>query len=254
MKILISPAKSIQKQELQAVLPATEGAFLTEAESLAKKLKKLSVSKIEKLMHVSHDIASLNHQRFQNWEKPVKPSADIQTALSLFTGEVYRGLEATTFSESDLQFAQNNLRILSGLYGILKPLDLMYPYRLEMGTSWAITPKVKNLYQFWGPKLSKHLNAEMEKGEELINLASAEYFKAIDKKVLQAKIITPHFKELKNGEYKIIMTFAKNARGRMTRYIVENQITEPVEIKNFDWDGYRFHEALSSDTDWVFTR
>ncbi len=254
MKILISPAKSIQKQDLQAHLPVTEVIFLNEAETLSKKLKKLSVSKIEKLMHVSNDIASLNYERFQNWEKPLRLGEEIQPAISLFTGEVYRGLDAISMTEKQLTFAQENLRILSGMYGILRPLDLMYPYRLEMGTSWAITPKIRNLYQFWCAKLSKQLNAEMEKGEDLINLASAEYYKAVDKKILKAKIITPVFKELKNGEYKIVMTFAKNARGKMTRYIIENEITDRDKLKFFDWDGYRFHEALSKEDEWVFTR
>jgi uncharacterized protein len=254
MKILISPAKSIQKQELQAQIPHTVGSFLTEAETLAKKLKKLSVGKIEKMMHVSNDIALLNHGRFQNWEKPLHISEEVRPTISLFTGEVYRGLDASSLSNAELEYAQNNLRILSGMYGLLKPMDLMFPYRLEMGTSFAVTPKQTNLYKYWGSKLSTELNSQMSEEEEIINLASAEYFKAIDQKVIRAKIITPVFKELKNGEYKVVMTFAKNARGRMTRYIIENQLTNSVDIKLFDWDNYRFHEALSSEKEWVFTR
>ncbi len=254
MKILISPAKSIQKQELQSSLTPTEGVFLNEADALAKKLKKFTVRKIEKMMHVSNDIASLNYNRFQNWEKPVDLTEESRPAISLFTGEVYRGLDAVSLSEKSMEYAQNNLRILSGMYGLLKPMDLMYPYRLEMGTSWAVTPKQTNLYKFWGSKLAKELNTQISKGEEIINLASAEYFKAIDQKTIKANIITPVFKELKNGEYKVIMTFAKNARGRMTRYIIENQLNNTENVKSFDWDGYRFHEALSSDNEWVFTR
>lgn len=254
MKILISPAKSISQQVLKATLEPSEGVFLTEAETLAKKLKKFSVKKLEKMMHISNDIATLNHERFQNWEKPLHESDAIQPAISLFTGEVYRVLDAVSMTDSDMEFTQANLRILSGMYGLLKPMDFMYPYRLEMGTKWAVTPKITNLYKFWGSKLSKQLNLEVENGEEIINLASNEYFKAIDQKVIKAPIITPHFKELKNGEYKIIMTFAKNARGRMTRFIIDKRLTKAEEIKAFDWDGYRFHEALSTDTDWVFTR
>jgi uncharacterized protein len=254
MKILISPAKSIGQQNLQSSIQSTEGVFLTEAESLAKKLQKFSSKKIEKLMHVSNDIASLNYERFQAWEKPVDENDVIRPAIAQFTGEVYRGLDAESLTSQQMEFAQNHLRILSGMYGILKPMDLMYPYRLEMGTSWAITPKTKNLYQFWGTKLSKQLNREMENEEVIVNLASAEYFKAIDKKVLKAKVITPHFKELKNGEYKIVAIFAKNARGKMARYSIENEITEAKELKKFDWDGYLFHESLSNETDWVFTR
>ncbi len=254
MKILISPAKSIQKQELSSNLTPTIGLFIDEAEYLRNKLSKFSSRKIEKLMHVSSDIAELNFQRFQNWEKPLVSKEDIQPALALFTGEVYRGLNAVSLDDKQMDFAQKNLRILSGMYGILKPMDLMYPYRLEMGTSWPVTPKQTNLYKFWGSKLSNSLNEEMEAEEEIINLASTEYFKAIDKKKIKARIITPHFKELKNGEYKIVMTFAKNARGRMTRYIIENQIKNTPDLKFFNWDNYRFHQALSTDTDWVFTR
>lgn len=254
MKILISPAKSITKQALKVNFAPTVGVFVDEAESLAKKLKKFSVRKIENMMHVSNDIATLNYERFQNWEKPISLNVEVKPAISLFTGEVYRGFDAVSLEEKELFFAQQNLRILSGMYGLLKPLDLMFPYRLEMGTKWAVTPKTTNLYKFWGKKLSDSLNKEMEPGEEIINLASTEYFKAIDKKAIKAKIITPHFKELKNGEYKIVMTFAKNARGRMTRYIVDNQLTKSEEVKSFDWDGYRYHEALSTETDWVFTR
>ena len=254
MKILISPAKSISKQDLSSTLAPTVGAFLTEAESLAKKLKKFSVRKIEKTMHVSNDIATLNYDRFQNWDKPEVLTEEARPAISLFTGEVFRGLDAVSMTDKQMGYAQQNLRILSGMYGLLKPMDLMFPYRLEMGTSWKVTPKTTNLYKFWGAKLSKELNSEMENEETIINLASAEYFKAVEKKTIKAKIITPVFKELKNGEYKVIMTFAKNARGKMTRYIVDNQITDSAQVKSFDVDGYRFHESLSSDLEWVFTR
>lgn len=254
MKILISPAKSIKKQDLTSSLEPTTGVFLTEAEYLAKKLKKFSVRKIEKMMHVSNDIATLNYSRYQDWAPPVLESEDARPAISLFTGEVYRGLDSVSMVDAEMEYAQNNLRILSGMYGLLKPMDLMFPYRLEMGARWAVTPKQTNLYKFWGSKLSKELNDEIDNDEVIVNLASTEYFKAIDKKVIKAKIITPIFKELKNGEYKVIMTFAKNARGKMSRYIIDNQINDVDDIKSFDLDNYRFHEALSTETEWVFTR
>lgn len=254
MKILISPAKSIDIQPIEGIQTTTIARFLDESEGLVKKLRKFSAKKIEKMMHVSRDIAELNHHRFQNWERPESPKEDIQPAIACFTGEVYRGLDIRTLSQPALEKTQESLRILSGLYGILKPFDLMYPYRLEMGTSWAVTPKTKNLYQFWGKKLANSLNEEMLEGECIINLASSEYFKAIDRKTLKHRMITPVFKELKNGEFKIVMTYAKNARGKMTRFILENNLLHPEEIKGFDVDGYRYHERLSSDDEWVFTR
>lgn len=254
MKIIISPAKSIQIQPLETIAEHTLPIFPNETESLVKKLKKMSSKKLQTMMHVSADIADLNVNRYQNWEQPVVAKEEIQPAISCFTGEVYRGLDAGTMSEATMNNAQANLRILSGLYGLLKPWDLMFPYRLEMGTKWTITPKTKNLYQFWGKKIAAALNEELTENEVLINLASSEYFKAVDLKELKATMITPVFKELKNGEYKVVMTYAKNARGRMTRYILENNLQSPEEIKGFDWDNYRFHESLSSDTEWVFTR
>ena len=157
-------------------------------------------------------------------------------------------------SDAEMEHTQNTLRILSGMYGLLRPMVLMFPYRLEMGTRWAVTPKVKNLYLFWGSKLSEQLNSEMEEGEALINLASSEYFKAIDRKALKAEMITPVFKEFKNGEYKVVMTYAKNARGRMARYILEKNLSDPQEIKGFDWDGYSFDDKQSNEKEWVFFR
>jgi len=254
MKILISPAKSLGQQNLQTTQSPSKGEFLKEAASLVKKLKNYSVKNIEKMMHVSNDIATLNHSRFQAWEKPEIQTEIVLPALAQFTGEVYRGLDAESLDEKQLDYTQNNLRILSGMYGILKPMDLMFPYRLEMGTSWSVTPKTKNLYQFWGTKLSAFLNTEMDKGEVVVNLASTEYFKAIDKKELKANIITLHFKEWKNEKYSVVAIYAKNARGKMTRYAIENEITDVEQLKNFNLDGYLFHETLSSETDWVFTR
>lgn len=254
MKILLSPAKSIDTSRAINCPTTTVPSFLEETDYLVNKLKKFSAKQFEKLMHVSKEIGELNFERYQSWERPEKMTDNVRPVISSFTGEVYRGLDAASFSDEDFYFAQENLRILSGLYGILKPLDLMYPYRLEMGTKWKVTPVKSNLYKFWGDKLSGFLNEEMKGEEEVINLASTEYFKAIDKKVLRATVITPIFKEFKNGEYKVVMTYAKNARGVMTRFIIKNKISNPEEIKLFNENGYSFDVNQSTDTDWVFTR
>ncbi len=256
MKILISPAKSIDTSRNFSVPFTTEAVFLDEAEKLVQKLKKLNDKKLGTLMHISPDLAQLNYQRYQEWQKPLEKTDQIIPAGFAFTGEVYKGLEIETLNEKELLYAQENLRILSGLYGVLKPLDLLYPYRLEMGTTWAITPKTKNLYAFWGSKLATFLNNEMKEANEdvLINLASNEYFKAIDRKVLKVKVITPVFKEFKNGSYKIVMMYAKHARGAMARYILQNQLSNPEELKLYTVDGYQFDVNQSTADEWVFTR
>ena len=172
----------------------------------------------------------------------------------LSNGEVYKGFDIHTLSKEEVERAQNNLRILSGLYGILKPMDLIYPYRLEMGTKWNITPKIKNLYAFWGTKIAQSLRSEMVEGEVLINLASSEYFKAVDLKTLDKRVITPHFKDFKNGQLKIVMMYAKHQRGAMARYIIQNNITNPEDLKMYNLDGYSFDVNSSTENDWVFTR
>lgn len=254
MKVLISPAKSIDTTIDINVPLTTTAVFLKEADSLMRKLSKLSADKLMKLMHVSRDIAELNVNRNKNWQAPTLASDEIKPAISVFTGEVYRGLDVHSFSKEDLLYANEHLRILSGLYGILKPLDLMYPYRLEMGTKWEITPKVKNLYTFWDMKINKLLSTEMKKEEVIINLASTEYFKALQPKKLKNKTITPIFKDFKNGDYKVIMMYAKNARGQMANFIIKNRLTNPEEIKAFDGGGYHFDSNLSNEEEWVFTR
>lgn len=254
MKILISPAKSIDSSVDIKTPYTTEAVFLKEADSLMKKLSKFSVNKLMKLMHVSSDIAELNVERNTNWQPPKNRTETIKPAITVFTGEVYRGLDSSSFSDEDFEFANENLRILSGLYGILKPLDLLYPYRLEMGTKWQITPKTKNLYDFWGMKLNKQLTNELEKNEVIVNLASTEYFKAIQPKKINHQVITPIFKDFKNGEYKVIMMYAKNARGQMANYIIKNKLINPEELKAFNGNGYRFDANLSNEMEWVFTR
>ena len=254
MKILLSPAKSIHQDKSYEKLYSSEIAFKNETNSLAKKLQKLSVKKMEKLMHISSELAQLNVQRYADWNDEIRENSASFPAIYGFNGEVYKGFDADSLSEKQRLYAQEHVRILSGLYGILKPHDMIAPYRLEMGTKWDITPKTKNLYQFWGKKLSNYLNTELTEKEVIINLASTEYFKAIDLKVLKVKVITPVFKEFKNGDYKIVMMYAKHARGAMARFIVDNELENPEDLKLFSKDGYGFDANLSSETEWVFTR
>ncbi|MFK8038892.1 MAG: peroxide stress protein YaaA [Crocinitomicaceae bacterium] len=256
MKIILSPAKSINFDIENNTEDATQPIFLDESAYLVNKLQKLSARQIAKLMTVSTDIANLNKDRFQSWEVPFtrgnsKPAADI------FTGAAYQGLEFPKLTKKQRLVGQEKLRILSGLYGLLKPLDLIQPYRLEMGTSFKVTPKVKNLYLFWGDKILKQLNEELKNDVNplLVNLASSEYFKAAKLNDISAPVITPIFKDLsKSGDYKMIMTFAKKARGLMTRYIITENINDLEGLKGFDAEGYYFYPQESTDKDLVFRR
>lgn len=253
MKVLLSPAKALDmNKEINASL-SSEPIFMEQSAALMKKLARFSSKKIGTMMHLSKELSDLNHDRFQSWEPNADLNGNNAYAIAAFNGEVYRGFDAPTLSEEKMEEAQNTVRILSGLYGILKPLDVIYPYRLEMGTRWSVTPKKTSLYKFWGTKIADALNSENEDGI-IVNLASTEYFKAVDRKALKGTIITPTFKEFKNGDYKVIMVFAKRARGFMARYIVDHSITNPEDLKGFDTDGYRYDENLSSENDWVFTR
>jgi len=216
-------------------------------------LKVLSVNEIASLMKISDKLAGLNMARFQQWQTPFTLD-NAKQALWAFQGDVYTGLEAQTLDKKGVAFAQQHLRILSGLYGVLKPLDLMQAYRLEMGTSFN-TPHGKDLYAFWGDKIRQELTADPAmKDGLLINLASNEYFKAVEAKKLNAEVITPVFKDLKNGQYKLISFYAKKARGLMSRYIIDHQIDAPEKLKEFDYGGYVFSEAMSQGNDWVFLR
>ena len=252
MKIVISPAKSLNFEDKAPTDEFSQPIFIKEAERLSKILKKKSARSLAKLMSISPNLGELNYERNQNWQTPFELNNSKQ-AVYAFTGEVYRGLDAKTIPLEDLVFLQDNLRILSGQYGVLKPLDLMQPYRLEMGTKLKVGVK-PNLYKFWQPLIAKELNSELADEEVLVNLASNEYFKAIDKKVLKAKIVTPVFKDFKNGEYKVIMTFAKHARGLMVRYMTDHKISTIEGLKGFDSNGYGFDENLSTETELVFTR
>lgn len=253
MKVLLSPAKALDMDKEISATNSSEPIFMEQSSILMKKLARLPSKKIGAMMHLSKDLADLNHERNLSWEPNAQLNGKNTYAIAAFNGEVYRGFDAASLSPQKLMEAQETVRVLSGLYGILKPLDVIYPYRLEMGTKWSITTKTPSLYKFWGSKITDVLNQEEGDGV-IVNLASTEYFKAVDRKKLEAKVITPTFKEFKNGEYKVIMVFAKRARGSMARYIVDHSITDPEDIKAFDIDGYRYDESLSSMDEWVFTR
>ena len=252
MKIIISPAKSLDFESKATTSLYTQPRFLEQSIKLNKKLKTLSRKKLSELMKISDDLASLNYERNQNWQTPFELD-NAKQAIFSFTGEVFRGIDVNTISEDKLPTMQDNLRILSGLYGLLKPLDLIQPYRLEMGTRLKVG-STENLYKFWGNELADSLNSELDNDELLVNLASSEYFKALPKKVLKVPMITPVFKDLKNGEYKTIMTFAKKARGLMVRYIIENDIKTIEGLKGFNVNDYRFSEEMSTETELFFTR
>lgn len=252
MKIIISPAKSLDFESKVPTSLHTQPRFLEQSEKLNKKLKTLSKKKLSELMSISDDLAALNYDRNQTWETPFTPE-NAKQAIYAFTGEVFRGIDVNSLDEKKLPILQENLRILSGLYGLLKPLDLIQPYRLEMGTKLKVGRK-ENLYKFWDDTVAKALNEDLADNELLVNLASSEYFKVIPKKVLKVPMITPVFKDFKNGQYKTIMTFAKKARGLMVRFIIENNIKTVEDLKGFNVDNYRFSEEMSSEHELVFTR
>lgn len=254
MLTVLSPAKTLDYETAPITQSATLPRFMDQSALLVEDARGLDPDGIRALMGVSEQIAHLNHERFMNWQSESN-SDNAKQAVLAFKGDVYTGLQAETLSEDDLDFAQTRLRILSGLYGLLRPLDLMQPYRLEMGLKFA-NQRGKNLYEFWGEQLTDTLNADLvsAKTDVLINLASNEYFKAVKPKLLNADIITPQFKDLKNGQYKMISFFAKKARGVMARYIIDNRITEPEALKSFSEAGYYYSDAQSQGDQWVFLR
>lgn len=254
MLIVVSPAKSLYDHCPVQFEPFSQVYFLPEAEKVVSVLKKKKPAQLAGLMGISPKLAELNYQRFQAWTPPFTPENSWQAVL-MFNGDVYQGLNAEAFTASEFETAQQQLRILSGVYGLLKPLDLIQPYRLEMGTNVSVARK-KNLYEFWKTRITAKLNQEFsETGKKvLVNLASNEYFSAIDTKKLKARIITPAFKEHKNGQYQMVSFFAKRARGLMSRFIIQNRISDPEEMKAFDMEGYYFNNELSNGDSWVFTR
>ena len=252
MKIVISPAKSLNFESPLPVQKHTDSLFLKEAETIQKNLKKKKPKQLMELMDISEKLADLNWERNQNWSLPFT-AENARPAIYAFDGDVYTGLDAYTLPVEKLEVLQAKLRILSGLYGILKPLDLMQPYRLEMGTSLPIGTK-KNLYEFWKKKVTQFLNDELQEHELFINLASNEYFSAVDTKTLKAPVITPEFKDYKDGKLKMISFFAKKARGLMVRYIIDTNAETIDDLKQFNYEGYAFDANLSKGNTLVFTR
>jgi uncharacterized protein len=254
MLTVISPAKTLDFESPAPASKATQPQFLARAAELVEDARALDPGDIRGLMGVSENIAELNHRRFMDWHRPFNKRNAKQSLLA-FKGDVYVGLEAQTLSETQLQFAQQHLRILSGLYGVLRPLDLMQPYRLEMGLPFA-NRCGKNLYEFWGAAITDALNKALRKSgtKVLVNLASQEYFRAVRAQALDADVVTPIFKDRKGEGYKIISFFAKKARGQMARFIIENELNEPDGLKKFGVGGYRYNKAESSAREWVFTR
>ncbi|MFV0574342.1 MAG: peroxide stress protein YaaA [Vibrio sp.] len=254
MLILVSPAKTLDYESPLPTQKHTLPTLTKHSEELIKVCRKLSPSDISSLMKVSDKIAGLNVARFEQWSSEFSFD-NARQAIFAFKGDVYTGLEAESLTEDELDYAQSHLRMLSGLYGLLKPLDLMQPYRLEMGTKLDNT-RGANLYQFWGDIITDEVNAALKaQGDDaLVNLASNEYFKSVKAKNVKGQIITPVFKDCKNGTYKIISFYAKKARGMMARYIIENKINTIGDLKGFDTAGYYFVEAESTDTELVFKR
>ena len=254
MLTVISPAKTLDFDSPPVTDAHTQPAHLTQSRKLVRRLRELSAADLSRLMKISDDLAQLNHDRYQHWKTPFR-SENARQALFAFKGDVYIGLDAGSMQPDDLEFAQDHLRILSGLYGLLRPLDLMQPYRLEMGTRLD-TDQGSNLYQFWGDRITRSLNQELQQtgSATLINLASGEYFKSVKPSLLKADIVTPAFREFRDGEYKFIQFFAKKARGLMARYLVDQRIDEPEGLKDFDYEGYKYNASLSTAKDWVFTR
>jgi len=252
MKLVLSPAKSLNFESPLPITLNTEASFLAESERLNKLLKNKSAKSLSKLMSISDALGQLNFERNQSWELPFTKD-NSRPAVYAFNGDVYRGLDAYTIPQDKIETLQNTVRILSGLYGLLKPTDLMQPYRLEMGTKFSVG-RNKNLYEFWKQKVTKALNEELEDDELFLNLASNEYFKAIDVKALKVPVITANFKEFKNGDYKMISFFAKAARGMMARYVVDTNAKTIDDLKGFNYDGYNFSEPMSSETELIFIR
>ena len=254
MLILISPAKTLDYSVTVLAIELSNIPFPKESVELVKGLKLFKSKDLQMLMGISPKLAQLNFERFQQFEYPFKQD-EVKPSLLVFRGEVFVGINADNFSVDDLQYAQNHLRILSGLYGVLRPLDAILPYRLEMGTKYG-GKDFKNLYGFWGEKIHNAIQTILnEQGDKvLINLASNEYYKSVKANKLNARIITPQFKDFKNGQYKMISFFAKKARGLMTSFILKNRISNPEELKLFNMEGYEYNTRLSEESNWVFTR
>ena len=254
MLMLLSPAKSLIEGPAVDAVPATEPVMLDQTAELLETTKKLSTKDLRELMSISEDLATLNHDRFQEMSLPFDEDNARQAAL-MFDGDVYKGLDAPSLDKDDLEWAQDHVAILSGFYGVLRPLDLMQPYRLEMGTKLK-TDRGRSLYAFWGQRITDQLNDWLEaRGDDVVvNLASNEYFRSVKKKKLGARIVTPVFKDVKKGKARTISFYAKKARGAMVRWAIENRVTDAEELKRSEVMGYTFQPELSDDKRWVFHR
>ena len=254
MLMIISPAKTLDYESPLTTDSYSIPDYLENSAELIEIMKKKSSRDLVNMMQVSQKIAELNVERFKGWNLPFSP-VNARQALLAFKGDVYTGLDTSTLSEDDFDYAQSHLRILSGLYGLLRPLDLIQPYRLEMGLKLN-SKRTKTLYQFWGDKITEGLKPLLEEMDTpvLVNLASNEYFKSVKSNKLKCRLITPEFRDLKNGKYKIIQFFAKKARGLMVRYAIDHSISKPEDLKKFDYDGYAFNSELSHSDNWVFSR
>ena len=254
MLAVVSPAKKLDTTELDRSIIPTQPALLTDAADLATTAKRLKSSDLQALMGISEKLANLNHDRFQQFSTPFTPN-NAKPAVLTFNGDTYTGLDAPSLSDDDLEWAQNHLAILSGLYGLLRPLDLIQPYRLEMGTRME-NSRGGNLYEFWGSRITEQIASRMRDhaDQTLVNLASNEYFKSVKRTTLPGAVITPAFKEERDGQLKMISFMAKKARGMMARFIVEGRIDRPEGLKEFTSGGYRYAPDLSTETTWTFTR
>ena len=254
MIILMNSSKTLDFQQEAGISKHTVPELKKEADYLVKELRTLSESDFSSLLKTSKKLTDLNVERYANWQTGVKKS-NAKQALLAFRGDIYSGMEVDDYKTREFNFAQKHVRILSGLYGILRPLDLIQPYRLEMATKLA-TDRGKNMYEFWGTKINESLQSllKQEKSGILVNLCSMEYFKAVKPKLLDVKVITPAFKEFRDGSYRFITLYAKKARGMMCNYAIRNHIKDVNGLKSFNVEGYRFNKKISSDTDWVFTR
>ena len=253
MIFLLSPAKTLDYDTVYPELTPTIPAFLEHSKELINELKKLSADEVGGLMHLSEKLSILNHDRYHSWTLEHTAGPDCRPALLAFKGDVYQGLDAPSWTEEDFTYAQSHLRILSGLYGLMKPLDLLQPYRLEMGTKLA-NARGKNLYEFWGSIITEALTTDLGSEDVIVNLASNEYFSSIKKKELQNPVITPVFKDYKNGKYKIISFYAKKARGTMAAWAIKNKVSMIEDLKTFHEDGYLYNELESTETEIVFLR
>ncbi len=254
MIILLSPAKTLDTETPSRVKAVSQPEFMGDSSELVSQLKDYTPRRLSNLMSISSKLAEVNADRFKTWQPPFDVN-NARPAVQMFRGDVYVGLDADTLTRADLTHAQKHLRILSGLYGVLKPLDLIQPYRLEMGTRLK-TKRGKSLYEFWGDTLTNALNEELagKRKPLVVNLASQEYFGAVDPKQLNAEVVSPIFQDEKNGQYKIISFFAKKARGSMARYLIQNRCKTLSDLEGFDLDGYRFDTEASSEGKLIFRR